>query len=175
MTGNETTRFCSYCQKQVHNLAALSASERLALLAAPAASVCARYQVALRRPAKGKEQSYHRHLLKYGAGVALAGSVLVVLWEMQAENEKRIFYRAALGRDGRGCEMSSDYYREHLGVTLGMVVQVPEEDDENDLHPVEPVEEPRHIDLNLDPAEMDKLLNQIRPPPPPPPVKLQTG
>src|SRR5207244_2805169 len=83
MTGNEATRHCSYCNKHVHNLDALSVSERLALLSSPAAQVCARYRVAIRRPVKGREKSYYRHLLKYGAGVALSGSVFLVLWEIE--------------------------------------------------------------------------------------------
>src|SRR4051794_3915674 len=93
MSGDENQRFCSYCKKHVHNLAALSVSERLALLSSPASSICSRYHVALRRPTKGNEDSYYRHLAKYGAGVALTGSVLLVLWEMQGRAEPERFYR----------------------------------------------------------------------------------
>src|SRR5882672_9516006 len=82
MSGNEATRFCTYCKKHVHNLEAMSVSDRLALLSSPAASICARYKVAIRRPVKGKKESYIRHVLKYGAGVALTSSALLVLCEL---------------------------------------------------------------------------------------------
>src|SRR3954462_8006020 len=91
MSGNETQRFCRYCKKHVHNLEALPVKERLALLASPAASICSRYQLAIRRPAKGHEESYRMHLLKHGAGVVLIGSVLLVLWEMHAQAAKETY------------------------------------------------------------------------------------
>lgn len=176
MPGDVAVRFCSYCKKHVHNLETMSVSERLALLSSPAASVCARYKVAIRRPAKGKEESYMRHLLKYGAGVALAGSVLVVLWEMHAQGEKQTYYRAAAGLNGNGCEMPSDYYKEHVGITLGWVIPSPAETEESDVYPTGS-DESQPIDLKLDPTEVDKLLKQMKPPAPEPmpTVTLQTG
>lgn len=176
MPGDVAVRFCSYCKKHVHNLETMSVSERLALLSSPAASICARYKVAIRRPAKGKEESYMRHLLKYGAGVALTGSVLVVLWEMHAQGEKQTYYRAAAGLNGTGCEMPSDYYKEHVSVTLGMVAPSPEYLIEDDLNPAEQVEA-QSVDLILDPVEVEKLLPQIQPPAPEPipTVTLKTG
>lgn len=167
MSGDETTRFCSYCKRHVHNLEAMSVSERLKLLSSPAASICSRYKVAIRRPAKGKEESYLHHLLKYGAGVALTGSVLLVLWEMHEAEKKRAYYRAVAGRHGTGCEMPSDYYEEHVGITLGMVVMSPEDAVENEPSAQEPAEA-NPIDLKLDPTEVEKLLNQIKPPAPNP-------
>jgi hypothetical protein len=97
MSGNETTRFCTYCHKHVPQLEAMSAGERMKMLSSLAARICSRYRIAIRRPAKGNEKSYLRLLLKNGAGVTLTGSVLFVLWEMHAENEKRNFYRAVAG------------------------------------------------------------------------------
>src|SRR3954468_16331618 len=73
MNGDETQRYCSYCKKHVHNLQGMPLSERLALLTSPAGSLCGRYQIAIRRAAKGKEDLYRQHLLKYGACVALTG------------------------------------------------------------------------------------------------------
>src|SRR5688572_4523271 len=92
MSGNDKERHCSYCNKSVHNLAAMTARERLALLSSPAARVCSRYVAAIRRPAPGKEASYHRHLLKYGAGVAIGGAALVVLWEREGRAEQERYY-----------------------------------------------------------------------------------
>ena len=88
MAGNEATRFCSYCNKHVHNLDALSVSERFALHSSPAASICSRYKVALRRAKPGKRESYERHLLKYGVGVAVAGSTMLSFWEMYARSHR---------------------------------------------------------------------------------------
>jgi len=125
MTGNDAVRFCSYCKKEVHNLAAMSARERLTLLSSPAANLCSRYQVAIRRPAKGKESAYYRHLAKYGVGVALTGSVLLVLWETHGDAEKERYYRAA-GTTAGGCDMPRELYEEQRAHLKGDV-QMPED------------------------------------------------
>src|SRR5258708_4566861 len=129
MTGNETQRFCTYCKKHVHNLEAMSVSERLALLSSPAASICSRYQVAIRRPAKGKEKEYHHHLLKHGAGVAIVGSILVVLWEMQGQAEKERFYRAVSPRVSLNgtivWEMPRELYYQHEVFIVGDLAIAP--------------------------------------------------
>lgn len=150
MSGNEATRFCTYCQKHVHNLEALSATERLALLSSPAGSICSRYQVAIRRPAKGKEADYYLHLAKHGAGVALVGSVLLVLWEMHGQEEQRRYYRAV--GNHQGAVRPSDFFREYRTRLLGDV----------DIHrppqanPASTSTTPAHIDL--DPKLIDPLL-----------------
>lgn len=168
MSGDETSRFCTYCQKHVHNLEALSVSERWALLSSPAASICSRYRIAIRRPARGKEESYLRHLLKYGAGVAVTGSVLLVLWEMPGQTDKsdqRRHYRAGAPVAGANCEMPDYLYEEHTSVTLGMIALPPQPpvEIETETAEIRPVQQ---IDIKLDPVEIDKLLNQIKPPVP---------
>ena len=167
MAGDETRRFCTYCKKHVHNLEALSVSERLALLASPAASICSRYQVAIRRPVKGHEESYARHLLKYGAGVALTGSVLLVLWEMRAEfvrdqwhAENRRFYRAAAADNRTHCGMPDDFYREDKVVLMGEITLLPKPITRHDPAASTPFP---HIDINLDPLQVDRLLEQTMP------------
>jgi hypothetical protein len=158
MSGDETRRFCSYCQKHVHNLDALSVSERLALLSSPAASICSRYKIAIRRPVKGKESSYYRHLAKCGVGVALTGSVLLVLWEMQGRTEREKFYRTAAYRGNVHAEMPNDLFHHHEAMVLGMPVL---RDDleaakTNDAESNAPAQ---HLDLKLDPAEIDRLID----------------
>jgi len=180
MSGDETSRFCTYCQKQVHNLEALSVNERLALLSSPAASICARYKIAIRRPARGKRKSYLRHLMKYGTGVALTGAVMLVLWEMYAEHEKRIFYRAVAGKtpvrtfthDGWGAteeSLDSDspgsFYVEQEVTALGMMIAVPKPTVELHAEPGSPAFVPSHIDLHLDPIEINRLLQTAKPTP----------
>ena len=162
MSGDETQRFCSYCKKHVHNLAALSVSERLALLSSPAASICSRYQVAIRRPAKGKEASYYRHLLKYGAGVALTGSVLLVLWEMHNQAEKECYYRAAGMVHSTHCIMPGDYYEEHQVVLLGKIAMPETFPNGTEITAPPPDSPPEHIDLKLDLKEIDRLINQTK-------------
>lgn len=120
MAGNEKERHCTYCHKSVHNLAAMTARERLALLSSPAAKVCSRYLAAIRRPAKGKEALYRRHLLKYGAGVAVASTALVVLWERQGEAEQARYYQVA--GIAPGTPMPRAWYVEKKSVLLGDVV-----------------------------------------------------
>ena len=122
MAGDEKTRLCSYCNKHVQNLDALSVSERHALFSSPAAKLCARYRIAIRRPAKGREKSYYRHLLKYGVGVALGGSVLLVLWEMEGKAEKEKYYKASLNSCGR--PMPREYYMERESHMKGDVMSV---------------------------------------------------
>ncbi len=123
MSGNETQRFCTYCKKHVHNLETMSVSERLALLSSPAASICSRYRVAIRRPAKGKEEAYYLHQAKHGAGVAVVGSALLVLWEMHGEAEKERFYRAAAPHASPNgtivWEMPKEHYCQHEVVLRG--------------------------------------------------------
>ncbi len=165
MSGDETRRFCTYCKKHVHNLEALSVRERLALLSSPAASICSRYKVAIRRPARGKEESYLRHLVKYGAGVALTGSVLLVLWEMHDQAKKQVYYRTAASRSH--CAMPGEFFEEHAVHLLGDIMVAPTPGNEEVPGPDEP-EVPRQVDLKLDPAGIDRLLNQTRPEAPPP-------
>ena len=164
MTGNEATRFCSYCQKHVHNLEAMGRSERLALLTSPAATICSRYRLAIRRPAKGREDAYRAHLMKYGTGVALVGSVLAVLWEWQGNVEKQRYYKAA-GISPAQQGMPRNYYEEHQVVTMGMAVcdftpdPLKPEDSLVDLI------DPAPLELKLDPAEVDRLIEQAKPQP----------
>jgi len=169
MSGDESRRFCSYCKKHVHNLVALTAQERLNLLSSLAASICSRYQLAIRRPARGKKESYLRHLAKYGAGVAITGSVLLVLWEMEAQAEGRNFYRtAAASPDSLYRQMPPDYYAEHQVRTLGMIAMPPQPPDK--ILPGKSASgPPDHVDLHLDPIEVERLLNEAGP------VAPQTG
>lgn len=153
MSGNETQRFCSYCKKQVHNLEAMSVRERLTLLASPAASICSRYQVAIRRPVPGKERAYHRHLVKHGVGVALAGSVLLVLWEMDGQIEKQRYYRAATNAAGN-CAMPRDFYAEQQTFMLGKIY-IPPRLPETENPGLETPDEP---ELTFDPAVVDRLI-----------------
>lgn len=163
MSGNETQRFCTHCKKHVHNLEALSVPDRLALLSSPAASNCARYRVAIRRPAKGREADYHRHLLKHGVGVALVGSVFLVLWEIQAQAEKERIYRAVpphrppLSMTDRN--MPEKLYSQHEIVTLG-VIAVPEPPPKaSDMcRPNDKI--PPYVDVHLDPVAIDKLIEE---------------
>lgn len=160
MAGDETQRFCSYCKRHVHNLSALTVSERLALLTSPAASLCSRYKIAVRRPFKGKEKSYFRHLIKYGAGVALTGSVLLVLWEIHGRAEQETFYRTAPLRGRFHCAMPNNLFEEHEIITLGMIAVPPETDAADKIDPPESNSPPSHIDLKLDPVEIDRLIDQ---------------
>jgi hypothetical protein len=167
MPGNETQRFCTYCKKHVHNLEALSVSERLALLSSPAASICSRYQVAIRRPAKGKEESYYLHLAKHGAGVAIVGSALLVLWEMQGREDKERFNRAASPRlSTHGTvvwEMPEDHYCEHPIYTVGLAIALPAPKEIISSDPAGAP--PPHVDVHLDPVAIDKLIEQFTPKP----------
>lgn len=154
MSGNETQRFCSYCKKHVHNLGAMSVSERLALLSSPAASICSRYQVAIRRPAKGQEESYYLHLAKHGAGVALVGSVLMVLWEMHGQTEKEKYYRVAGAQSGH--PMPPSYYEELRGTLKGDVYIAPE---------LSPPDRSVHVvpELKIDPKILHKVIEPVDP------------
>ena len=95
----------------------------LALLSSPAAQVCSRYVAAIRRPAPGKEASYRRHLLKYGAGVAVAGAVAAVLWEMEGRAEQRRYYQVAGVTPGM--PMPRDWYVEQQSVLMGKIACPP--------------------------------------------------
>lgn len=162
MTGDGTTRFCSYCQKHVHNLATLSTQDRLALLTSPAGSICARYRVAIRRPAKGKEESYMRHMLKYGASVALSGSVLLVLWEMQAQGNRPAYYRASGGADSSWttvCGWPEELYEEREIVTLGIMMPLAEPTKPNSTAESSQVS---HVDLQFDPVAINQLFEEAR-------------
>lgn len=162
MSGNEAQRYCTYCQKHVYNLAALTAAERVALLTSPAASICSRYRVAIRRPVKGKEESYHRHLLKHGAAVALVGSVLLVLWEMHERASPQRCYRTGGARCSPTCDMPKDLYHEHQVLFVGDIVS-PKEVGEflpDELRPQTP---PDHVDLLLDPVAVDRLIELAKP------------
>ena len=120
MSGNETCRFCSYCQKEVHDLDALDVADRKALLGSGAARVCGRYRAAIRRPAHGHEVAYWRHIAKYGAGVAAAGTALVVLWEV-AERD-RLPREFMLGQLlGNLSVMPAHYYEESRSMVLGEI------------------------------------------------------
>lgn len=162
MTGDETTRFCSYCQKHVHNLVTLSTQDRLALLSSPAGSICARYRVAIRRPAKGKKESYMRHMLKYGATVALSGSVLLVLWEMYEQGNRPAYYRASGGSNGSSttiCEWPEELYKEREVVTLGIMTSL-----EEPMNPTSATEASQvdRVDLKLDPVTIDQLFEEAK-------------
>lgn len=114
MAGDDKTRFCSYCQKEVHNLSDLNLDERLILLKSPAARLCARYKIAIRRPVRKHRDSYERHLLKYGVGVAAMGSVLLVAWELGER------YYAANDRGNR--PMPSHFFDEREAPFLGVMM-----------------------------------------------------
>ncbi len=159
MSGNEATRFCTYCKKHVHNLNALSASERLALLSSPAASICSRYKVAIRRPAKGQAESYHRHLLKYGTGVALTGAVLAVLWEWQGQDEQQRYYKAA-GISPAEQGMPRHFYYEHQVVAMGVLAPLP--DEEIPTAPSDLNEKTMPV-VKLESTAVDRLIEQSKP------------
>jgi hypothetical protein len=160
MAGDERQRFCTYCNKHVHNLEGLSAKERMTLLTSPAASICSRYKMAVRRPAKGQEDSYHRHLLKYGVGVALTGSVLAVLWEWQGQQEKQRYYRiAGISPSEQG--MPRDFYLETRVVAMGMVV-APLPDPETQSAQSDAPETALH-EFKLDPREVERLIEESKP------------
>jgi len=160
MGGNESRRFCSACSKTVHNLDTLSVAERLALLASPAATVCGRYQAAIRRPAKGREKAYRRHLLKYGAGVVITGAVLIVLWEIKERSGTGVFYRAAK-TPASNCPMPKALYDEHKVNLLGEV-SFPATTPQRLPCPGTGTVPPEQIDLKLDPAEVERLIQIAR-------------
>ncbi len=160
MSGDETRRFCTYCKKHVHNLAALSSNERLALLSSPAASICSRYRVAIRRPVKGMEAPYLQHLVKYGAGVALTGSVLLVLWEMHGQTEQQKYYRTGTGAN---CAMPKNLYTEHRSQLLGEMYVRPRPAPKSEPANPETVSTPTHLDLHLDSAVIDALIDNTQP------------
>lgn len=163
MSGDETKRFCTYCKKDVHNLQGLPLSERLTLLSTPAASICGRYQIAIRRPAKGKENTYRQHLLKYGTGVALTGSILIVLWEWQGREEKQKYYIAAgIPSSERG--MPRKFYREHSSIVVGMLTA--DRWLEGEGGPIFPDAESLEVapaGPRLDSFEVDKMMRESLP------------
>ena len=70
------------------------------MFSSPAAQICARYKIAIRRPKPGSKVSYARHLAKYGLGVAAAGTAILVLWEMTAPNGSSFFRAVRPGWGG---------------------------------------------------------------------------
>jgi hypothetical protein len=163
MTGDETQRFCRYCKKHVHNLQGLSLNDRLALLTTPAASLCGRYQIAIRRPTKGREAQYRRHLLKYGASVALTGSVLVVLWEWYGREQQEKYYVAAgISPAERG--MPRRFYREQNSVMVGMLGPWVDGED-GPIVPVADVSSIAPAGLKLDATEVDRMMRAALPKP----------
>ncbi len=123
MTGDESCRFCSVCQKEVHNLAALDPTARQTLLSSPAAKLCGRYRAAIRRPSPGREMAYWRHLARYGAGVAAAGAATFVFWESSAHGVGPVDY--IVGQSTGAPDMPRRYYREDTTVLLGDICELP--------------------------------------------------
>ena len=162
MTGDEKTRLCSYCNKHVHNLDALSVSERVALLSSPAAQICARYKIAIRRPKPGRRESYARHLAKYGLGVAAAGSAILILWEMTAPDGNSFFRAVRPGWGGR--DMAWHEYEEQQSIVLGMMVaECPTPQSAAEELEAGPN---RAVDVQLSPAFLQQLQDQLKPAPP---------
>jgi hypothetical protein len=167
MSGNEATRFCSYCHKHVHNLDALSAGERLALLSSPAAQVCARYKVAIRRPKAGRKASYARHLAKYGLGVAMTGSVLLVLWETSARSTRvphppSRYHAVAPSYTCEGwLPMPDDFYDEIEVATLGIVVPIPVPPKTTSTCSLPGQSGPPSVAVHLDPVQLQSLLESM--------------
>ena len=166
MTGDEAERFCSKCQKTVHNIASLTLDQRIALLQSPKGTVCGRYRIAVRRAAKGHEESYMRHLLKYGAGVAASSAVFITLWQLYDENHRvqvRPIFRVGSVASGTGCEMSDDYYFEETSMILGMIVATDAPKIALD-GPESARAEIERVDVGLAPMELDKLLGEMEQP-----------
>ena len=160
MTGNETERFCSKCQKTVHNIESLTLDQRLALLSSPKGSICGRYRIAVRRARPGYEQPYMQHLLKYGAGVAAASAAFITLWQLYDDNHRTPSsprFRVGTASTGCGGVMPEPFYEEHSSTTLGIMMAP-----ESPFPKIEPVEgspSPRvHVDISLEPVELEKLL-----------------
>jgi len=162
MSGTDKERHCSYCNKSVHNLAAMTARERLALLSSPAATVCSRYKIALRRPVPGRRESYARHLAKYGVGVALAGTTLLVLWEMGERSHQIVpsRYRAVAPADACGgfVPMPDDWYTETEIATLGMVVAMQTVPSPPTSCPPGKPAPAAAVEVRLDPVQLEHLL-----------------
>ncbi len=168
MAGDERQRFCTYCKKHVHNLEALTVEERLRLLSSPAASICSRYEVAIRRPAPGKEALHHHHLLLRSAGALVAGSVLMVLWEMQRPEEKGKVFRAVATSVATLSGMDADdlmlpeYYTERHAVFWGMSISMPTVPSPPGFATPNP-SPPDYVDVRLDPVEIGRLIEQSEP------------
>lgn len=164
MSGTDTQRFCTHCRQAVHNLDALSVSERLALLASPAAKLCTRYKVAIRRPARGRQESYARHLLKYGAAVAITSGALLTIWEVSVEGDQQRRYRVFTGTSSSLYSVPADDYCETEVYILGMQIAVPSEAPPTPACGLPTV--PAHIDVQIDPLQIDRLFDQAKPTPP---------
>jgi hypothetical protein len=157
MSGNDAQRFCTHCKQYVHNLEALTAAERLALLSTPAGKVCSRYQVAIRRAVKGREDSYMRSLLRCGAAVAMTGSVLLVLWEMYECDHRPSHYRvgAVVSKNTIGDPVPAENYQECRALLLGDVVAPRSIAVGTPGAGTEPID---HVDVKLDPVEIARLV-----------------
>jgi hypothetical protein len=169
MTGNETERFCSKCQKTVHNIESLTLDQRLQLLSSPKGSICGRYRIAVRRARPGYEQPYMQHLLKYGAGVAVASAAFITLWQLYDDGHRKPSsprFRVGTASTGCGGVMPEGFYDEHSATTLGIMMAL-----ESPIPKVEPVEGRAsplvHVDISLEPVELEKLIKT------PEPLKLE--
>jgi hypothetical protein len=85
MAGNEQARFCTHCEKSVHNLSAMTRKDALRFVRANAAGVCVRFYSDPRgRTIHTNERALHRITRRaskvaagaFGAAVALGASVL---------------------------------------------------------------------------------------------------
>ena len=160
MTGGETERFCSKCQKTVHNIESFTLDQRLALLSAPKGSICGRYRMGVRRARPGYEQSYMQHLLKYGAGVAASSVAFITLWQLYDESHRELIqptFRVVAPSAATGCGMSEEIYDEQTIFTLGMIALSP-----RPPNVVQALDESRipvdHVDIRLEPVEWEKLI-----------------
>ena len=166
MAGDETERFCNKCQKTVHNIENLSVDQRLALLRSPKNSICGRYRIAVRRARPGYEQPYMQHLLKYGAGVAVASAAFITLWQLYDDNHRKP--SLPLFRIGTTCaypgdDMPEELFNEHLSTTLGMMIAAEPPIAAIKAFKTRPVP-PAHIDISLEPVSLEKLLKVSEPP-----------
>jgi hypothetical protein len=101
-------------------------------------------------------------LAKCGVGVALTGSVLLVLWEMQGRTEQETFYRIATQRVKILGIMPapSDWFQEHEVVVMGMMAVPPRPMVAPKFDGQRSDASPPHVDLKLDPVEVDRLIDQ---------------
>jgi len=147
MAGDEKLRLCSKCGKYVHDVSQLSVGERLALLSEK--DLCGRYRVALRRARPFARESYAKHLIKYGASVAVASGAFLVFWELsdeRAEQELAHHYRVVVPGNSPIGEMPAEFYEEQEVQLMGMIAVPPEEVFPPELPVVPP---PDHIDIKV--------------------------
>lgn len=173
MTGDETERFCPRCQRSVHNLQALSIERKLELLRMPRNTLCGRYRLAIRRAVPGREPCYFEHLLKYGAGVALASAAFITLWEVSSAAERangqRRFHVGGSGAD-LGAVMPPEFYAEESGLALGVLVIACPASIPPPPASFAPVP-PRELEIRLDDSALQKFL-RVPPPMERPPLEL---